>query len=102
MYVEHILLTGTPSERSYLLVRLTAIDWQTDCGFSQMLYLLERKDLPESGGCVRWQQRIKHTQNSLLLLLAIAAFHDLLGQFYKAIITWLILNTYRSQQLQFF
>ena len=67
-----------------------------------MLYLLERKDLPESGGCIRWQQGIQHTQNSLLLLLAVAAVHDLLGQLYKAIITWLIWNSYRSQQLRSF
>ncbi len=94
--------TDAPSERSYLLVRLTGNDWQTKCEFSQMLYLLERKDHPESGGCIRWQQRVQHTQNSLLLLLAVAALHDLLGQLYKAIITWLIWNAYRSQQLQLF
>lgn len=62
-----------------------------------MLHLLEREDLPESGGCVRWQQCIQHTQNSLLLLLAVAPFHDLLGQLYKAIISWLIWNAYMNQ-----
>lgn len=67
-----------------------------------MWHLLEWEDLPESGGCVRWQQCIQHTQNSLLLLLAGAALHDLLGQLYKAIITWLIWNAYKSQQLQAF
>jgi len=67
-----------------------------------MPYLLEREDLFEHGGCIRWQQGVQHTQNSLLLLLAVTALHDLLGQLYKAIITWLIWNAYRSQQLQLF
>lgn len=42
------------------------------------VHLLERKDLSEGGRCVGWHQGVQHTQNSLLLLLAVTAVHDLL------------------------
>ena len=54
------------------------------------LYLLERKDLSESGRRIWWKESIQHTQDGLLLLLALATIHYLLGEFNKSVITWLI------------